>query len=100
VPRGRDLTEVVGPRDRLDRRGSPPRSRYPHERGPSGGRGGMSRIGKIRNGLSLSYRFVLPRQAAAAAGPPEVHGHGADPSSIVWPGHLREQRVEGSRGRN
>jgi len=64
----------------------------------AGGRGGMSRIGKLRIGLSLSYRCALPRRAATTAAPHAVHGHGVHLGGIVWPGHLREQRVEGSRG--
>ena len=48
---------------------------------------------------SLSSLFVLPRAAVAGeAVPHEVHGHGVDLGGIVRPGHLPEQRVEGSRG--
>src|SRR5450759_2513786 len=34
-----------------------------------------------------------PGVADAAAVPHEVHVHGVDLGRIVWPGHLREQRV-------
>lgn len=59
--------------------------------GAAGGRraGGMSRIGKIRNGGFLSYRCAPPRRAAPAAVAHEVHVHGAYLGGVVRPGHQK-----------